>query len=181
MNVQPTVLPEVLMITPRIFRDNRGAFWESWNQKAFADTGLPSDWVQDNCSVSARHVVRGIHYQLIQPQGKLIRVTCGAVLDVAVDLRRSSPNFGRHVGVELSAENALALYIPAGFGHGFAALTDDATLAYKVNDYYSPAGERTVLWNDPDLGIPWPLAPEQAVVSDKDRAGSLLRNAEVYP
>jgi len=181
MNVQPTALPEVLLITPRIFRDNRGAFWEAWNQKAFADAGLPSNWVQDNCSVSTRNVVRGIHYQLIQPQGKLIRVTHGAVLDVAVDLRQSSPNFGRHIAVELSAENALVLYIPVGFGHGFAALTDDATLAYKVNDYYSPAGERTVLWNDPDLAIPWPLAPQQAIVSEKDRAGSLLRAAEVYP
>lgn len=181
MNVQPTGLPEVLLLTPRIFRDNRGAFWEAWNQKAFVDAGLPSNWVQDNCSVSARNVVRAIHYQLDQPQGKLIRVTHGAVFDVAVDLRRSSPNFGRHVAVELSAQNALALYVPAGFGHGFAALTDDAMLAYKVNDYYSPAGERTVLWNDPDLAIPWPIAAELAIVSDKDRAGSLFRAAEVYP
>jgi dTDP-4-dehydrorhamnose 3,5-epimerase len=181
MNVQPTGLPEVLLITPRIFRDNRGAFWEAWNQKAFVDAGLPSNWVQDNCSVSARNVVRGIHYQLDQPQGKLIRVTHGAVFDVAVDLRRSSPNFGRHAAVELSAQNALALYIPAGFGHGFAALTGDAMLAYKVNDYYSPAGERTVLWNDPDLDIPWPISAELAIVSDKDRAGSLFRAAEVYP
>lgn len=181
MNVQPTGLPEVLLITPRIFRDNRGAFWEAWNQKAFVDTGLPSNWVQDNCSVSARNVVRAIHYQLDQPQGKLIRVTHGAVFDVAVDLRRSSPNFGRHVAVELSAQNALALYIPAGFGHGFAALTDDAMLSYKVNDYYSPAGERTVLWSDPDLDIPWPISAQLAIVSDKDRAGSPFRAAEVYP
>ena len=180
MNVAPTALPEVLLITPRIFRDNRGAFWEAWNQKTSEEAGLPSHWVQDNCSISARNVVRGIHYQVIQPQGKLIRVTRGAVLDVAVDLRRSSPNFGRHVAVELSAENALTLYIPAGFGHGFAVLTEEAGLAYKVTDYYSAAGERTILWNDSDLAIPWPIAPDQAVLSDKDRQGCAFRTAEVY-
>src|ERR1700692_4840148 len=135
MNIVATSLPDVLLITPRIFRDNRGAFWEAWNQKGFEEAGLPSTCVQDNCSVSARNVVRGIHYQMIQPQAKLVRVTRGAVLDVAGDLRRSSPNFGRHVAVELSAENDLTLYIPIGFGHGFAALTDDASLAYKVTDY----------------------------------------------
>lgn len=181
MNVVPTALPEVLLITPKIFRDSRGAFWEAWNEKTYKDAGLPWHWVQDNCSFSARNVIRGIHYQLVQPQSKLIRVTRGAVLDVAVDLRSGSSHFGRHVAVELSAENALTLYIPAGFGHGFAALTDDATLAYKVNDYYSPSSERTVLWNDPDLAIPWPVSEAFAIVSDKDRAGSLLRNAEVYP
>jgi len=180
MKVEQTALPEVLLITPRIFRDNRGAFWEAWNQKAYEDAGLPSNWVQDNCSTSARNVVRGIHYQVIQPQAKLIRVTRGAVLDVAVDLRRSSPNFGRHVAVELSAENALTLYIPVGFGHGFAALTDDAGLAYKVTDYYSPAGERTLLWNDPDLAIPWPVAAADAILAEKDRAGLPLRSAEVF-
>ena len=180
MNVVPTALPEVLLISPRIFRDNRGAFWEAWNQKAVNDAGLPSRWVQDNCSVSARNVVRGIHYQVIQPQAKLIRVTRGAVLDVAVDLRRRSPHFGRHVAVELSAENAITLYIPIGFGHGFVALTDDASMAYKVTDYYSPVGERTILWNDPDLAIAWPLTVQEAVLSDKDRAGSPLRSAEVF-
>ena len=180
MNVEQTALPEVLLITPRIFRDNRGAFWEAWNQKAFEDAGLPSNWVQDNCSTSARNVVRGLHYQVIQPQAKLIRVTHGAVLDVAVDLRRSSPNFGRHVAVELSAENALTLYIPVGFGHGFAALTDDAGLAYKVTDYYCPAGERTLLWNDADVAIPWPIAPADAILAEKDRNGSPLRTAEVF-
>ena len=147
MHIVPTALPEVLLITPRIFRDNRGAFWETWNQKACEDAGLPSVWVQDNTSVSARNVVRGLHYQIIQPQGKLVRATRGTVLDVAVDLRRSSPNFGRYVAVELSAETGQMLYIPIGFGHGFAALTDDVGLAYKVTDYYFPAGERTLLWN----------------------------------
>ncbi len=180
MNVEQTTLPEVLLITPRIFRDNRGAFWEAWNQKAFEDAGLPSNWVQDNCSVSKRNVVRGIHYQVIQPQAKLIRVTHGAVLDVAVDLRRSSPNFGRHVAVELSAENALTLYIPVGFGHGFAALTDDVGLAYKVTDYYCPAGERTLLWNDADIAISWPIAPQDAILAEKDRNGATLRTAEVF-
>jgi dTDP-4-dehydrorhamnose 3,5-epimerase len=180
MNIVPTALPEVLLITPRIFRDNRGAFWEAWNQKAYEDAGLPSSWVQDNCSTSARKVVRGVHYQVIQPQAKLVRVTRGAVLDVAVDLRRSSPNFGRHIAVELSAENALTLYIPVGFGHGFAALTDEAGLAYKVTDYYCPAGERTLIWNDPDVAIPWPVDTQDAILARKDRNGSPLRTAEVF-
>jgi dTDP-4-dehydrorhamnose 3,5-epimerase len=180
MNIVPTALPDVLLITPRIFRDNRGAFWEAWNQKAYEDAGLPSAWVQDNCSTSARNVVRGIHYQVIQPQAKLVRVTSGAVLDVVVDLRRSSPNFGRHVAVEISAENALTLYIPIGFGHGFAALTDDASLAYKVTDYYCPVGERTLIWNDPDVAISWPVASADAILAEKDRDGTPLRTAEVF-
>lgn len=170
----------MLLITPRIFRDARGAFWETWNQKAFSEAGMPSEWVQDNCSSSAKNVIRGIHYQIIQPQGKLVRVTRGAVVDVAVDLRRSSPNFGRHVAVELSAENGLMLYIPVGFGHGFAALTDDVGLAYKVSDYYCPGGERTLVWNDPDVGIEWPITPADAILSDKDRIGSTLREVEVF-
>lgn len=181
MNIQTTALREVLLITPKIFRDNRGAFWEAWNQRDFDNANLPSHWVQDNCSSSARNVVRGIHYQLVQPQAKLIRVTHGAILDVAVDLRRSSPNFGRHLVVELSVKNAHTLYIPMGFGHGFAVLSDEATVAYKVTDYYSSVGERTVLWNDPDLAIQWPVGPEQAILSDKDRAGTPLRAAEVFP
>jgi dTDP-4-dehydrorhamnose 3,5-epimerase len=180
MNLVPTALPEVLEITPRMFRDARGAFWETWNQKAYEAAGLPADWVQDNCSFSAKNVVRGIHYQIIQPQGKLVRVTRGAVLDVAVDLRRSSPNFGCHVAVELTAENGKMLYIPVGFGHGFAALTDDAGLAYKVTDYYCPAGERTLLWNDPDVGISWPFTAASAILAEKDHKGNLLRDAEVF-
>ena len=179
MNIVPTALPEVLLITPTILRDPRGAFWETWSERAYAAAGLPGPWVQDNCSVSARNVVRGIHYQVIQPQGKLVRVTHGAVFDAAVDLRRSSPNFGRHVAVELTAENGLMLYIPVGFGHGFAALTDAASLAYKVTDYYCPAGERTILWDDADLAIPWPV-PQDAIVSEKDRKGAALRQAEVF-
>jgi dTDP-4-dehydrorhamnose 3,5-epimerase len=180
MNVTETALPGVLLITPKIFRDARGAFWETWNQKTLPEHGIPTEWVQDNCSYSSRNVVRGIHYQVIQPQGKLVRVTSGAVLDVAVDLRRSSPHFGRHVAVELSAENGLMLYIPVGFGHGFAALTDNAGLAYKVTDYYCPAGERTLVWDDPDVAISWPVSAEEAILSDKDRIGKTLRDAEVF-
>lgn len=180
MKVVPTELPEVLLIQPRIFHDERGAFWETWNQKQYAEAGLPSEWVQDNCSVSSRNVIRGIHYQVIQPQGKLVRVSHGAVFDVAIDLRRSSRNFGRHVGVELSAENGYMLYIPVGFGHGFAALTEDVGLAYKVTDFYCPTGERTLLWNDPDVAISWPVPDSDAILSDKDRKGMLLREAEVF-
>jgi dTDP-4-dehydrorhamnose 3,5-epimerase len=180
MNVQETSLPEVFLLTPAIYRDSRGAFSETWNQERFEKAGLPSKWVQDNFSVSAKHVVRGIHYQVIQPQAKLVRVAHGAVLDIAVDLRRSSPHFGRHVAVELSAENGQMLYIPAGFGHAFVALTDQAGFAYKVTDYYCREGERTILWNDPDLAIAWPVAPHEAIVSDKDQQGSLLSSAEVF-
>jgi len=180
MKITETSLPDVFLLTPVIYRDTRGAFFETWNQKAGSEAGLPANWVQDNCSYSIRNVVRGIHYQVIQPQAKLVRVTQGSVLDVAVDLRRSSANFGRHVAVELSAENGLMLYIPVGFGHAFAALTDQVGLAYKVTDYYNPAGERTILWNDPDLGISWPIQSQEAVVSDKDRKGHRLRDAEVF-
>jgi dTDP-4-dehydrorhamnose 3,5-epimerase len=145
------------------------------------ETGLPLVWVQDNFSLSSKDVLRGIHYQVIQPQGKLVRVTNGAVLDVAVDLRRNSPAFGKHVAVELTAESGDMLWIPAGFGHAFLALTDQVGFAYKVTDYYSPAGERTIVWNDPDIGIVWPVDAETVIVSEKDRAGALLKDAEVYP
>jgi dTDP-4-dehydrorhamnose 3,5-epimerase len=180
MKIIETALPGVLLLLPTMYRDDRGAFCETWNQSRFAEAGLPSQWVQDNCSYSARNVIRGIHYQIIQPQAKLVRATSGTVLDVAVDLRRSSPNFGRHVAVELSAEEGQMLYIPVGFGHGFAALTENVGLAYKVTDYYCPAGERTIFWNDPDFAIPWPVSPEAAILSNKDRAGVKLREAEVF-
>jgi dTDP-4-dehydrorhamnose 3,5-epimerase len=181
MKITETGLPGVLVLTPAIYRDGRGAFQETWNQRGMAEAGLPSTWVQDNYSVSRRNVVRGIHYQIVQPQGKLVRVAVGAVLDVAVDLRRSSPSFGRHVAVELTAENGEMLWIPPGFGHGFLALTEAAGFAYKVTDYYAPAGERTILWNDPDLAIAWPVEAAAAIVSDKDGQGARLRAAEVYP
>jgi dTDP-4-dehydrorhamnose 3,5-epimerase len=180
MKVEETSLPGVLVITPKIYQDNRGAFWETWNENAFKEAGLPMTWVQDNFSLSRKNVVRGIHYQVIQAQGKLVRATHGTVLDVAVDLRRSSSNFGRHVAVELSGENGKMLWIPEGFGHAFLVLTDAAGFAYKVTDGYSPAGERTIVWNDPDIAIPWPVAPQDAIVSDKDGKGATLGQAEVF-
>lgn len=181
MKITETSLPEVLLISPTVYSDNRGAFWETWSKKIYSEGGLPSDWVQDNCSYSAKNVVRGLHYQILQPQAKLIRATHGAVLDVAVDLRRSSPNFGKHVAVELKAESGDMLYIPVGFGHGFAALTENVGLAYKVTDYYCPAGERTIVWNDPEIGIDWGISAEAAILSGKDLQGKLLRDAEIFP
>lgn len=180
MNIEKTSLPDVLVITPRVHSDNRGAFWETWNLKAFEAAGLPATWVQDNYSVSKKNVLRGIHYQVIQPQGKLVRAVRGAVLDVAVDLRRSSPTFGRHVAVELTEENGRMLWIPEGFGHGFLVLSEVAGFAYKVTDYYNPAGERTIVWNDPQLAIAWPIKPQEAIVSDKDANGARLETAEVF-
>ncbi len=180
MKITETSLPGVLVLTPNIYSDSRGAFWETWNQRSVAEAGLPSTWVQDNFSVSKKNVVRGIHYQVIQPQGKLVRVTHGAALDVAVDLRRSSPTFAKHVAVELTGENGHMLWIPEGFGHAFVSLSDVVGFAYKVTDYYSPAGERTIAWNDPDLAIPWPITLDSAVLSDKDRKGAPLREAEVF-
>ena len=167
-------------MSPVIYKDSRGAFWETWNERGMIEAGLGSTWVQDNFSASKKNVVRGIHYQVLQPQGKLVRVTHGAVLDVAIDLRRSSPAFGKHVAVELTGESGQMLWIPVGFGHAFVALTESVGFAYKVTDYYCPAGERTIVWDDPDLAIPWPISSEQAIVSDKDRTGSLLRDAEVF-
>lgn len=180
MNIEETSLPGVLLLTPKIFRDDRGAFLESYNERVMGEAGMPTRWPQDNFSLSKKNVLRGIHYQITQPQGKLVRVTHGAVLDVAVDLRRSSPMFGKHVAAELSGENGRMLWIPAGFGHAFLVLSDVAGFAYKVTDYYSPAGERTILWDDPEIAIPWPVAAADAIVSDKDRKGARLRDAEVF-
>jgi len=181
MKIRETLLPGVMVITPAIYEDSRGAFSETFNQREMVKAGLPGLWVQDNFSISKKNVIRGIHYQTIQPQGKLVRVTHGAVLDVAVDLRHSSPTFSRHVAVELSGENGEMLWIPVGFGHGFLALSEVVGFSYKVTDYYSPAGERTIVWNDPYLAIPWPIAEEDAIVSDKDRGGVALRDAEIFP
>ena len=180
MKIESTTLPEVLVLTPTIYRDNRGAFQETWNQRAMAEAGLPAIWVQDNFSVSKKNVLRGIHYQVTQPQGKLVRVAYGAALDVAVDLRRSSANFGRHVAVELTGDRGQLLWIPEGFGHAFVALTDGVGFAYKVTDYYSQQGERTIRWNDPDIGIRWPVSAADVIVSEKDNNGALLREAEVF-
>jgi dTDP-4-dehydrorhamnose 3,5-epimerase len=181
MNVIETALPGVLVLEPRIFKDGRGSFCETYNERAMAALGLPTHWVQDNFSVSKKNVVRGIHYQIQNTQGKLVRVAYGTVWDVAIDLRRSSPTFGQHVSVELSGENGRMFWIPEGFGHGFVTLSDAAGFAYKVTDYYSPAGERTLLWNDPDAAIAWPVSATEAIVSEKDQQGRPLREAELFP
>ena len=180
MNIIKTELPGVLILEPRIFKDARGAFWETYNERAAEQAGLPTHWVQDNFSLSKKNVVRGIHYQIKNTQAKLVRVTHGAVWDVAVDLRRSSPTFGKHVGVELSGENGRMFWIPEGFGHGFVALSEIAGFAYKVTGYYSPADERTLLWNDPSIAIPWPVSPDEAIVSEKDQQGHALDQAELF-
>jgi len=174
-------IPEVVLIKPRVFGDERGFFFESFNRKTFAQgTGVDLEFVQDNHSRSSRGVLRGLHYQIQQAQGKLVRVSAGRVYDVAVDLRRSSPSFGQWVGAELSADNKHLLWVPPGFGHGFLTLSDSADFLYKTTDYYAPAQERSILWSDPQLAIAWPLegAP---VVAQKDAAGRLFKDAEVYP
>jgi dTDP-4-dehydrorhamnose 3,5-epimerase len=181
MKIAETGLPGVLALAATVYKDDRGAFFESFNQRAMAEAGLPAHWAQDNFSRSRKNVLRGIHYQVIQPQGKLVWVTHGAVLDVAVDLRRSSPHFGRHVAMELSGGSGDMLWIPPGFGHAFLVLSEMAGFAYKVSDYYSAAGERTVAWNDPELAIPWPVEAQDVIVSAKDAAGKTLRDAELFP
>lgn len=178
MEVLPTALPDVLHLKPRLFADDRGWFAETWNRKAFEQAGLPATFAQDNQSRSSRNVLRGLHYQIDRPQGKLIRAIAGRIFDVAVDIRQSSPNFGRWVGVELSAENPEMLWIPPGFAHGFLVLTESADVLYKATDFYSPAGERTIRWDDPALGIAWPLTGDP-VVSPKDAAGARLQQAEL--
>jgi dTDP-4-dehydrorhamnose 3,5-epimerase len=180
MQLVPTSVPDVIIVEPRVFGDARGFFMESWNRQAFARAGLDVDFVQDNHSRSRRGVLRGLHYQIVAPQGKLVRVTAGAVYDVAVDLRRSSPTFGRAVGLELSEANRRMLWIPPGFAHGFLVLSESADFLYKTTDYYRPEHERALKWNDPALGIDWPLEGIEPVVSAKDAAGIPLRDAEVY-
>ena len=180
MRVTPTALPDVLLLEPRVFADSRGFFFESYNQRAFRDlTGVDVQFVQDNHSRSSRNVLRGLHYQLRQPQGKLVRVAVGEIFDVVVDLRRSSPRFGKWVGQRLSADNKYMLWIPAGFGHGFLALSDSTEVLYKSTDYYAPEHERCVLWNDPVIGIDWQLDGEP-LVSEKDSRGLRLSAAETY-
>jgi dTDP-4-dehydrorhamnose 3,5-epimerase len=191
MNVTPTVIPDVLMLEPRVFGDARGHFFESFRQETFeriisgdvssagASPGASHTFVQDNQSRSIRHVLRGLHYQIRQPQGKLIRVVAGEVFDVAVDLRRSSPSFGKWVGMVLSAENTRQMWIPAGFAHGFLALSDVADVVYKATDYYAPAHERTLLWSDPQIGIDWPLT-EAPILTAKDAAGTRLTEADLF-
>jgi dTDP-4-dehydrorhamnose 3,5-epimerase len=180
MEVVRTSIPDVLMLEPKVFGDARGFFFESYNERAFREaTGLNVRFVQDNHSRSARNVLRGLHHQIKQPQGKLVRCVSGEVYDVAVDLRRASPTFGKWVGERLSAENKRVMWIPAGFAHAFLVLTDSADFLYKTTDYYAPQYERTIAWNDPDLSIEWPMDGEPSL-SQKDRAGGRLRDAEVY-
>ena len=180
MQAIPTAIPEVLIIEPKVFGDARGFFFESYNARAFARaTGLDLNFVQDNHSRSARGVLRGLHYQLKQPQGKLVRVVRGSVYDVAVDVRKSSPTFGRWVGVELSESNQRQMWVPAGFAHGFLVISDSADFLYKTTDYYAPEHERCIAWNDPAIGIEWPLDGVPAL-SAKDQQGVLLAQAEVF-
>jgi dTDP-4-dehydrorhamnose 3,5-epimerase len=180
LSVEATPLPGCLILTPRVFADERGSFCETWNEARFREaTGVTLSFVQDNQSVSHARVLRGIHYQIEQAQGKLVRVVSGAVWDVAVDLRRSSPTFGRWFGLELSAENGRQFWIPPGFGHGFVVTRGPATFLYKTTDYYAPAHERTIVWNDPTLAIAWPVA--QPILSAKDAAGPVLAAAELFP
>jgi len=180
MRVTPTAIAGVLVIEPEVFADERGFFFESFNARAFAEaTGVAATFVQDNHSRSVRNTLRGLHYQIRQPQGKLVRVAAGEVFDVVVDLRRSSPTFGRWVGEHLSAENRKMMWIPAGLAHGFSVLSEYADFLYKTTDYWAPQHERTLLWNDAEIAIAWPLAGEP-VLAARDRAGKRLSEAEVY-
>ena len=180
MKVRPTALPDVVAVEPKVFGDSRGHFFESFNRRALeAALGRPLEFVQDNDSLSARGVLRGLHYQLPNPQAKLVRVVRGEVFDVAVDLRRGAPSFGRWVGEVLSAENRRELFIPEGFAHGFLVLSETAEVLYKTTDYWHPEHERCIRWDDPELGIAWPLAGPP-VVSAKDAAGSAFRDAPSF-
>ena len=180
MKVIPTAIPDVLILEPQVFGDDRGFFFESFNARKFEQlTGVAAHFVQDNHSKSAKSVLRGLHYQIIQPQGKLVRVAAGALFDVVVDLRRSSPFFGRWVGVELSSENRRQLWVPPGFAHGFIVTSESAECLYKTTDYWAPEHERSILWNDPELAIDWPLAGAP-MLSGKDSKGTLLADADVF-
>jgi dTDP-4-dehydrorhamnose 3,5-epimerase len=182
MKAIPSSLPEVVIIEPQVFGDSRGFFFESFNERDFSRAiGLDVRFVQDNHSRSAKGVLRGLHYQIGQPQGKLVRVVRGAVFDVAVDIRRSSPNYGRWVGVQLSEDNRRQVWIPPGFSHGFYVLSDIADFLYKTTDYYNPDFERSLLWNDPSIGISWPVETgERPIVSEKDARAASLTDAEVF-
>jgi dTDP-4-dehydrorhamnose 3,5-epimerase len=176
-----TELPEVILVEPRLFVDSRGFFMETYQVRKFAQAGLDFDFVQDNHSHSSRFTLRGLHYQIQHPQGKLVRVVTGEIFDVAVDLRQPSPTFGKSIGVRLSAKNKRLLWIPPGFAHGYYVLSERADVLYKATDYYDPASERVIIWNDPTLKIPWPIPPGQPpILSTKDLAGQRFTQAEVY-
>ena len=180
MNVIKTDIPDVMILEPKVFGDERGFFMESFNAAAFAEaTGVTTPFVQDNHSRSAKGVLRGLHYQLQQAQGKLLRVVRGTIFDVAVDIRKSSPTFGKWVGAELTADNNRQFWVPPGFAHGFVVLSDSADVLYKTTDYYAPASERCISWDDPEVGITWPEGIEP-ILSAKDKAGKRLQDAEVF-
>ncbi len=178
MRASPACIPDVLVIEPRVFCDERGFFFETYNKKTLAGLGIETTFVQDNQSSSRRGTLRGLHYQVRYSQAKLVRVVSGEAFDVAVDLRKSSPTFGRWFGLKLSASNKLQVYIPAGFGHGFLALSDAVDVLYKTSDFYAPEHERCIRWDDPDLAIDWPLEGE-LIISEKDAKGCLFRDAEL--
>ncbi len=181
MKVTPTALPEVLILEPKVFGDDRGFFMESWNARTFREvTGLDVHFVQDNHSRSARNVLRGIHYQVVKPQGKLVRVVSGTVFDVAVDLRKTSPNFGKWVGVELSADNRRQMWLPPGFGHGFLVLSEAADFLYKTTEYWMAQHDRSLRWNDPTVEVQWPLADAVPQLAAKDAAAPTLDSADLY-
>lgn len=181
MKITPTSLPDVLIFEPQVHGDHRGFFMETWRRATFEEQGLPADFVQDNQSRSARGILRGLHYQVNRPQGKLVRCIEGEIFDVAVDLRRSSPTFGQWAGVLLTAENRLQLWVPPGFAHGFYVTSESAQIVYKCTEYYSPADDRSLFWNDESIGIDWPLGDVEPTLSDKDARAPLLRNAELFP
>jgi dTDP-4-dehydrorhamnose 3,5-epimerase len=181
MQFEPTIIPDVYLVKPQVIGDSRGFFLETFRASEFGQLGLPINFVQDNHSGSQRGTLRGLHYQIRQAQGKVVRAIRGEIYDVAVDLRRNSPTFGKWVGALLSAENHLQIWIPSGFAHGFYVLSEWAEVVYKTTDYYAPEWERTLLWNDPDIGIDWPLLPDYPpLLSTKDRNGKPFREAEVY-
>jgi dTDP-4-dehydrorhamnose 3,5-epimerase len=180
VHVVETTLPGVLLIEPQVWRDDRGFFLESFNDRTFSDRGIPREFVQDNHSRSKKGVLRGLHYQIQNPQGKLVRVTRGEVYDVAVDVRRNSPSFGKWTAVRLDGESLKMFWVPPGFAHGYLVLSDVADFLYKTTDYYAPQHERTILFDDPDLAIDWPVIEGGYVLSEKDRKGTRLRDAEVY-
>jgi dTDP-4-dehydrorhamnose 3,5-epimerase len=182
MKFEPTEIPDVVLIRPKVFGDSRGFFFESWEERQFAAAGLGVKFVQDNHSRSTRHILRGLHYQTRQVQGKLVRVVTGTVFDVAVDIRRSSPTFGRWVGVILSEENHHMLWVPPGFAHGFLVLSDSADFVYRCTDFWAPTHERAIIWNDTDLKVSWPLPPGvEPILSVKDAAAVRFRDAECFP
>jgi len=181
VNVTRSEIPDVLILEPRVFGDDRGFFFESFNERTFAEkTGVSARFVQDNHSRSARDVLRGLHYQILQPQGKLVRVTVGEIYDVAVDIRRSSPTFGKWTAAVLSAANRKMCWVPPGFAHGFLVVSDHVEVLYKTTDYWAPQHERCIIWNDRDLAISWPVKGEP-ILSQKDRTGLSLKEAEVFP